>query len=61
MQGITLQWRQGQLADADYEQRVEAYWSFQSGGVPTRADASGQPTDDVAGDVPTDPPTPPSV
>lgn len=63
MQGITAQWRQGQLADPDYEQRVQAYWSFQSSGAPTRPDAAGPGpmADGVTHDVPTDPPTPPNA
>lgn len=62
MQDITLRWRQGELADADYEQRVQAYWSFQSTNATAPGDAppsppSGDPTvSHEARDAPTDPP-----
>jgi hypothetical protein len=32
MNTITAQWRAGGLDDGEYGKRVEAYWSFQSGG-----------------------------
>jgi len=31
MTTITASWRSGAIADAEYEQRVAAYWAFQSG------------------------------
>ena len=40
MVGITMRWKQHQLSDAEYSQRVDAFWSFTS---PTAAQAPETP------------------
>jgi len=62
MTAITAQWRAGTLPADDYERRVAAYWSFQTGGAqpPASIDAITDHPDAIT-DVQElqDPPPPP--
>lgn len=58
---ITSQWKAHQLADAEYSQRVDAFWSFVSANAPS-APGSQAPTSDPAPPPPGSqaPPAPPA-
>jgi hypothetical protein len=65
MIGITEQWKTKQLGDAEYGQRVEAFWSFMSPNAdtapPSNQPLSNQPPYDQAPGSPPGPQTPPAA
>jgi len=61
MIGITEQWKAGQLGDAEYDQRVKAFWSFLTPDAATTQPPSQPPYDQAPGSPPGPSQTPPSA
>jgi hypothetical protein len=63
MIGITEQWKNKQLGDAEYGRRVEAFWSFLTNEAPAASptDVAGPPPESGSpGQSPPPPPAPPA-
>jgi hypothetical protein len=61
MIGITEQWKAGQLGDAEYDQRVKAFWSFLTPDAARTQPPSRPPYDQAPGSPPGPSQTPPSA